>query len=124
MNLQRSMKLRINQSRESTTAWAEVASNGGQGTNSPHTASNDCKGSSSRDKQSVVLLSWTLKEALKRYIGKQKVYHHRAVVEGEKVVWVEEVLDPHESIFEAPQNGMHTLSGLVSGGFVIWPIYS
>ena len=118
--LQQSIKLLINQQGGNTTPREEVASDGGN--NNLHTTSIDAIGSSTRDKQSVVLLSSALKEATKGYVGVQKVCHHRTVLEGEKAIWVEEVLDPDALIFVAPQNGMYTLSDLVDGGFVIWSV--
>ena len=109
-----------------TPRW-EAASNTEQNLNSPGgslgTPLNGIMESSTREKQPVTLLSVDLTEVAKGHIGTQKICHGRKVVEGEQVVWVENVYDPEASIYEAPQNGHFTLSELVEGGFVIWPEY-
>lgn len=74
-------------------------------------------------KQSVTILGPGSVEVARGHIGTQKMCHGRKVVEGEQVVWVEDVLDPDASLFDAPQNGHYKLSELVDGGFVIWPEY-
>ena len=60
-------------------------------------------------------------EAAEERQKSEKICHGRKVGDGEKVVWVEDVLDPDEPLFDAPQNGHYALSELVDGGFVIWP---
>lgn len=109
------------------TPRGEAASNTEQNLNSPGGSLgaplNGIMGSSTREKQPVTLLLVDLTEVAKGHIGTQKICHGRKVVEGEQVVWVENVYDPEASIYEAPQNGHYTLSELVEGGFVIWPEY-
>ena len=85
------------------------------------TPSNAAIGSSSVERQAVQLLSRKLKVVAKGHLGVQKICHGRKVGDREKVVWVEDVLDPDEPLFDAPQNGHYALSELVDGGFVIWP---
>jgi len=61
-----------------------------------------------------------LKIAAKGYRGIQKIFHGKKVVNGEKAVWIENVLDPDEPLFDTSQNGHYTLSEFVDGGFVVW----
>ena len=127
IDLKEYMKELVNQlGGNMVTQRVEVASNT-EHTPSNHinfcAPSNDFNGSTTREKQSVMLLSRDLKDVAEGHIGVQKVCHGRRVVEGEKVVYVEKVIDPDAPLFEAPQNGLHTLSELVDGGFVIWPEY-
>jgi len=111
-----------------TTPRPEDASNTEQNLNSPvpnkSALLDKVTLTSTREKQSVKLLAPDLtKVVAKGHLGTQKICHGRKVVEGEQVVWVEEVLDPEALLFDAPQNGHYTLSELVEGGFVIWPEY-
>ena len=78
-------------------------------------------GSSTVERQAVQLLSRKMEVVAKGHLGVQKICHGRKVGDGEKVVWVEDVLNPDEPLFDAPQNGHYTLSELVDGGFVVWP---
>lgn len=110
------------------TPRADATSNTEHNHNSHHNSvganlrvhSDDAIGSSSRDRQSVVLLSDNLTEVAKGHLGTQKICHHREVLQGEKVVWVEQVYDPEAPIYKAPQNGNYKLSDIIDGGFIIW----
>ena len=51
----------------------------------------------------------------------KQVCHHREVMNGERVVWVEKVFDPKAPIYEAPRNGNYKLFDIIDGGFIIWP---
>ena len=123
MSMQQSLLQFMNHFGANVTPRNEVASNSHH--DSPGASlgaqSNGAIGSSTRDRQSVVLLSEELKEVAKGHLGTQKTCHHREVVHGEKVVWVEKVFDPEAPIYEVPQNGNYKLFDIIDGGFVIWP---
>lgn len=123
MSMQQSLLQFMNQFGGNATPRNEVASNSQH--DSPRASlgvqSNGAIGSSTRDRQSVVLLSEELKVVAKGHLGTQKICHHREVMNGERVVWVEKVFDPEAPIYEAPQNGNYKLFDIIDGGFVIWP---
>ncbi|KAJ6801400.1 hypothetical protein M6B38_197385 [Iris pallida] len=71
-------------------------------------------------KKYVVLLGQAREDVAKGYIGYQRTCHGRDVQDGEKVVWVTEVLKPEAPIYDGPQNGHSHLCELADGGFTIW----
>ena len=38
----------------------------------------------------------------------------------EKKVWVERVIEPDAVLWDAPQDGHHTLSAYISGSYLVW----
>lgn len=75
------------------------------------------------DKPPVILLGKYYKESAKGHVvtdASASICHEKQVCSCEKKVWVEEVMVPDAILWDAPQDGHHTLSAYVSGGYLVW----
>ncbi|KAM7468868.1 hypothetical protein LguiA_007051 [Lonicera macranthoides] len=75
------------------------------------------------NKPSVILLDKYYKELAVGHVvtdASARICHGKEVSPCEKKVWIEEVIEPDAALWDAPQDGHHTLSAYVSGGYLVW----